>query len=164
MVVYKQILLLGGNQGDVISAIEDAIERLLHRLGPVIKRSFYYESEPWGFEASQNFINQVVEFHSSLNPIDLLDFTQDIEKALGRKEKAGIHYESRPIDIDILFVDDEQINLPRLTVPHPKLHERRFTLLPLYDEWSGLIHPVLTKSISQLLTICPDKGVVKRVD
>jgi len=164
MALCKQILLLGGNQNDVVSSIRDAVKQLSLRLGEPIKQSFYYESEPWGFEASQNFINQVVEFRSSLSPIELLDLTQATEKALGRKEKTGTHYESRPIDIDILFIDDQQVETTRLVVPHPKLHERRFTLLPLLDEWNNMIHPKIKKTMEQLLITCSDTGVVNRVD
>jgi len=162
--MHAQILLFGGNQGNVILAIKSAIEMLRSRLGNVVKQSFYYESEPWGFEASQNFINQVVEFHSPLSPKELLDLTQHVEQELGRKEKTGTHYESRPIDIDILFIDEVEINTPRLVIPHPRLHERRFTLLPLNDKWPNKIHPKLNKSMNELLLICPDGGEVKRID
>ena len=161
--MYTQILLLGGNQNDVIDSMQKAIEGLSYRLGSPIKASAYYESEPWGFAAEQNFINQVVEFSSPLSPIDLLDLTQKTEMELGRKAKTGTHYESRPIDIDILFIDSMEINSSRLTVPHPRLHKRRFTLLPLMDHWSGLLHPTMNKSIKQLLNACTDSGTVKKV-
>ncbi len=157
------ILLLGGNQNDVIASCKKAIELLTKYLGEPIQQSAYYESEPWGFEASQNFINQVVEFSSPLEGIEALNITQSIEKELGRQTKTGTHYESRPIDIDILFVDDQQIDHPRLTVPHPKLHERMFTLLPLMEHWTNLQHPLLNKTIEQLTLECKDEGIVKRL-
>ncbi|MCU4156565.1 2-amino-4-hydroxy-6-hydroxymethyldihydropteridine diphosphokinase [Carboxylicivirga sp. A043] len=160
----KQILLLGGNQDDVISSLKKSIVLLSERLKEPILVSDYYESEAWGFEAEQNFINQVVEFNSDLDPIELLDFTQKIEKKLGRKTKTGTHYESRPIDIDILFFNDEQITLPRLIIPHPKLHERRFTLLPLLDHWATLMHPVFKKTITQLTENCTDAGMVRKIE
>ncbi|MBK3518681.1 2-amino-4-hydroxy-6-hydroxymethyldihydropteridine diphosphokinase [Carboxylicivirga marina] len=157
----RQILLLGGNQGNVISSLKTSIELLSQQLGAPIIESSYYESEAWGFEASQNFINMVVEFRSNLEPIELLDFTQKIEKELGRKEKTGTQYESRPIDIDILFINDEQINLPRLIVPHQHLHKRRFTLLPLMEHWADFIHPVYNQSIRTLNSHCNDNGMVR---
>jgi 2-amino-4-hydroxy-6-hydroxymethyldihydropteridine diphosphokinase len=157
-----QILLLGGNQGDVICSLKKSIDLLSERLGQPILVSDYYESEAWGFEAEQNFINQVVEFKSDLKPIELLNFTQKIEQELGRKTKTGTHYESRPIDIDILFFNEERIELPRLIVPHPKLHERRFTLLPLLDHWANYIHPTFQKNISQLTESCTDDGMVQK--
>ena len=161
--MYRHILLLGGNQGDVMQNLKQSVILLSKQLGEPALQSAYYESEPWGFEAPQNFINQVVEFRSNLEPIDLLDFTQKTEKELGRKEKTGTQYESRPIDIDILFIDSKQINLPRLIVPHPKLHERRFTISPLMDLWPEFNHPVFNKSIKQLSIECPDKSEVKRL-
>ncbi len=163
MTFYRQILLFGGNQNNVVDSINNAKQLLSKQIGNPIAQSAFYESAPWGFEASQNFINQVVEFHSSIEPIDLLNFTQSIEKELGRKEKAGTNYESRPIDIDILFIDDFQINSERLTVPHPKLHERRFTLLPLMDHWSSMNHPTLHKTIEQLEAVCTDEGMVTKM-
>ncbi|MCG8580175.1 MAG: 2-amino-4-hydroxy-6-hydroxymethyldihydropteridine diphosphokinase [Bacteroidales bacterium] len=158
-----QILLLGGNQGDVIDSLKRSVELLSERLGEPVLVSNYYESEAWGFEAEQNFINQVVEFNSNLEPTDLLNYTQEIEKELGRKAKTGTHYESRPIDIDILFFNDQQIDLPRLTIPHPKLHERRFTLLPLLDNWANYVHPVFQKNMLQLEASCKDDGMVQKV-
>ncbi|MBI9062312.1 MAG: 2-amino-4-hydroxy-6-hydroxymethyldihydropteridine diphosphokinase [Marinilabiliaceae bacterium] len=159
-----QLLLLGGNQGDVIKNLQQAIEVLSLHLGKAIQTSAYYESAPWGFAASQNFINQVVEFESSFTPDQLLGITQQIEIQLGRKQKTGTHYESRPIDIDILFIDDCIINTPHLIIPHPRLHQRRFTLLPLLDHWQDLWHPKLGKTIRELLSICEDDGIVNRLD
>lgn len=159
----SQILLLGGNQNDVITACEKAIQLLSSHLGVPVRYSAYYESEPWGFEAPQNFINQVVEFSSSIEPLELLNLTQAIEKELGRQIKTGTHYESRPIDIDVLFINDQLIHLPHLTVPHPKLHERMFTLLPLSEHWADLLHPLLKKTIQQLTLECKDEGIVKRL-
>jgi len=160
----KQLLLLGGNQGNVINNLQQAIEALSIHLGKAIQTSAYYESEPWGFEASQNFVNQVVEFESALTPNQLIRITQQIEIQLGRKQKTGTHYESRPIDIDILFIDDCIIDTPHLVIPHPRLHQRRFTLLPLLDHWQDLLHPKLEKSIQELLSVCEDEGTVKRID
>jgi len=160
----KQLLLLGGNQGNVINNLQQAIEALSIHLGKAIQTSAYYESEPWGFEASQNFVNQVVEFESALTPNQLIRITQQIEIQLGRKQKTGTHYESRPIDIDILFIDDCIIDTSHLVIPHPRLHQRRFTLLPLVEQWQNLLHPKLEKTIQELLSVCEDEGTVKRID
>ncbi len=158
------ILLLGGNQGIVKNYLSKAIKLLSERLSGPIKASNLYESEPWGFEAQQNFINQVVQFKTEMNPHELLVYTQSIEKQLGRKEKAGIQYESRPIDIDILFCDELILQSQRLTIPHPLLHERRFTLLPLMDHWSQFTHPVFKRTIEQLLKDCIDLNPVLKLD
>ena len=160
----KHILLLGGNQGNVIENLQQAVQALSVHLGELIKLSDYYESEPWGFESSQNFVNQVVEFENSYTPDQLLQTTQQIEIQLGRKQKTGTHYESRPIDIDILFSDDCIIETPHLIIPHPRLHQRRFTLLPMTDHWKDLFHPKLEKTIQELLSVCEDEGIVERID
>lgn len=159
----RQLLLLGGNQGNVTERIQEAITCLSTLLGEPVQSSAYYESEPWGFEAEQNFINQVVEFESAHLPEELLKITQQIEKDLGRKQKTGTHYESRPIDIDILFMDNLVVDLPHLTIPHPRLHDRRFTLLPLMDHWAELVHPTLNYSVEELLSQCKDEGSVKKL-
>jgi len=160
----KLILLLGGNENDVRANLQLARELLMSELGQLVQCSSYYESEPWGFEASQNFINQVVEFETLVSVDKLLGITQGVEKQLGRKAKVGTAYESRPIDIDILFVDDVILETGHLTIPHRLLHERRFTLLPLAEHWSELIHPKLRRSISELLSECKDDVQVTKVD
>lgn len=160
----KVILLLGGNIGNTQKFLSQAIRLLSIKLGTPTKQSYLYESEPWGFDASQNFINQVVEFQTEIEPLTLLDFTQKTELELGRQKKAGTHYESRPIDIDILFIDDLCYASDRLTIPHMLIQERMFTLRPLSDYWGDFIHPKLNKSIHQLITDCPDQSVVRRVD
>ncbi len=159
----RQLLLLGGNQGDVIKNLHQAVRALSVPLGEPIQSSAYYESEPWGFEAAQNFVNQVVEFNSTHSPDALLQITQGIELQLGRKQKTGTHYESRPIDIDILYIDDLILESPHLIIPHPRLHQRRFTLLPLMDHWKDLFHPKLKATTQALLSICEDDGHVKRI-
>ena len=160
----KVILLLGGNIGNTKKFLYHAIRLLSIELGAPTKQSHLYESEPWGFDASQNFINQVVEFQTEIEPLTLLDFTQKTEIELGRQKKVGTHYESRPIDIDILFIDDLCYESARLTIPHMLIQERMFTLLPLSDYWGDFIHPKLNKSIQQLLNDCHDQSVVRRID
>lgn len=160
----KVLLLLGGNQGNVKKNLNLAIQLLSQSLGNIINSSGLYQSEPWGFESQQLFINQVLEFQTPITPFELLSMTQSIEKLLGREKKAGTHYEDRPIDIDILFCDDLIIHSTHLTLPHPLLHERRFTLEPLSECWAEFIHPVFKKSIRQLLNECEDGNQVKKLN
>lgn len=160
----KIILLLGGNIGNVKENLSKAINLLTEKLNHPNYISGWYESEPWGFVAQQNFINQVVEFSAVITPIELLNFTQSIENQLGRLPKSGQHYESRTIDIDILFIDNCIIESERLTVPHPLLHRRRFTMMPLMEYWSGLTHPGFNQTISELFKSCEDLSPVKKVD
>ena len=158
----RLILLLGGNQGDVSDTF-DKVHRLLNEhIGDIVQFSALYESEPWGFESENNFINQVVELQCSLGSEKILSVTQKIEQGFGRKAKSTESYSSRPLDIDILFYDDLIVSVPELTIPHPRLHERMFTLLPLSEKWEQLIHPVLNKSVKQMKEECDDTGWVKK--
>ena len=120
-------LLLGGNQGDVKRTLQTAQQLVNSRVGAVLRCSHRYESEPWGFPAAERFSNQALEVSTDLTPHEVLDACQRIERELGRnraaeaveKARTGVNYTSRPIDIDILFYDDEVIDSERLTVPHP---------------------------------------------
>ena len=157
---YRYLLLLGGNLGDVRGAFATAID-MLENLGHVACVSALYGSHAWGFEADEPFTNQVVELVSNLAPLDMLDNTQHIERSLGRTEKSsGGVYHSRPIDIDLLYCNSMVVSSPRLTLPHPRLHLRRFTLVPLAEKWPLWQHPLLSLSSQQLLSQCPDKGEV----
>lgn len=159
---YRYLLLLGGNLGDVERAFETAISKL--RLeGDVTAWTSIYYSEAWGFEAEETFRNQVVEMTSELKPMDMLIQTQRIERELGRMEKSKDgKYQSRKIDIDLLFCNDIVMTTDRLTLPHPLLHKRRFTLMPLSERWRDMIHPVNGKTVEELLEECDDEGRVWR--
>lgn len=150
-------LLLGGNTGLVIEHFTQAIEEIKQRVGTVTAQSPIYESEAWGFYSDQKFLNQVIVVHSLLDENLVLNHILEIEKNLGRiRTKGSETYQSRPIDIDILFFNNLICNYPELTLPHPRLHLRRFTLSPLNDIAPQLVHPVLNKTIHELLDSCPD--------
>lgn len=151
-------LLLGGNQGDVGRAFSQTLELIRASVGSIKTLSPVYRSEPWGFEASESFLNQVVIVNTALDPEDLLKEILDIEKKMGReRDDQSDRYSSRPIDIDILFYNDSIINSHDLVVPHPRLHQRNFTLIPLNDISPGFYHPVFKKTISDLVKTCDDK-------
>jgi 2-amino-4-hydroxy-6-hydroxymethyldihydropteridine diphosphokinase len=155
-------LLLGSNQGHRQELLHQACRWLQETVGSITRASSLYESEPWGFAAPNWFLNQVLEIHTQWPPEQLLSITQHIEKRLGRREKpAHERYASRPIDIDILFYNHQVMHTPALTLPHPRLHERRFTLLPLCELAPNLLHPVLHKTAADLLLQCPDTGIVR---
>jgi len=159
------ILLLGGNEEGTRGAI-DQVPRLLNEfVGEVTSLSALYTSPPWGFEHPHWFLNQVVCLKTDMVPDQLLEATQRMEKELGRQEKTvSDKYEARLIDIDILFIDERIIERPELVIPHPRLHLRRFTLLPLNELAPALWHPVLQKTVHELLRECPDEAEVRRVD
>lgn len=143
---------LGTNQGNKEENIRGAIEELSHLLGTPTAVATIIETEPWGFQSDNSFLNTVVAFKSTLAPEEILKATQEIERRLGRTKKSiDGHYSDRPIDIDILLYGSRVIESPKLTIPHPLLHKRLFVLQPLAQIAPGLIHPILGKSIARLL-------------
>ena len=150
-------LLLGGNLGDREEVIRKTITLLNRKAGTVNQVSSIYETEPWGMTNVQNFLNIAIKLSTKLPAIELLDTLLEIEELSGRKRNPLItEYESRPIDIDILFYGTSIIQSTRLTVPHPRLQSRKFVLVPLCEIAPEFIHPVFQKSIFTLLNECQD--------
>ena len=156
-------IILGGNIEDRLDYIKNGIELISLRVGEIHNKSSIYESEPWGFDASINFLNQVVEIRTDLSAQDLLKQLLAIEIELGRERKES-GYASRTIDLDILFYNNEIIYIEKLIIPHPRLHKRIFTLKPLCEIAPNLIHPVLKKTIKTLLDGCEDDSIVNKLD
>lgn len=148
----KRVYLgLGTNTGNKNENLARAIELLSLALGSPVALSSIIESEPWGFESENRFLNCVAAFDTTLNPTLLLDTTEEIERTLGRTRKSlNGQYSDRIIDIDILFYGNEIIESERLTIPHPLLHKRDFVLLPLQEIAPLLVHPRLHKKIEEL--------------
>ena len=161
--MIKLYLLLGGNLGDKSQVFKETTKLINEKVGKITRQSHIYETEPWGFESSDLFWNQVLELAVLISPQEVLNSTQQIEHQLGRT-RAAQHYDSRIIDIDILFYGDQIISLENLTIPHPRIQDRKFALVPLNEIAPDLIHPVLQKSISQLLLECPDQLRVEIVE
>ena len=143
---------LGTNEGNKEENIRGAIEELSHLLGTPTAVATIIETEPWGFQSDNSFLNTVVAFKSTLAPEEILKATQEIERRLGRTKKSfdGC-YSDRPIDIDILLYGNRVIESEHLTIPHPLLHKRLFVLQPLAQIAPQVIHPTLGKSITRLL-------------
>lgn len=154
------LILLGGNIGNVKNTFGEAIAQLEQKLSPKVQQSSIYTSEAWGFESKERFFNQVIEFSSELPPHEILEVAQGVEKNLGRQRNNAPTYQSRPIDIDILFIDNLTLCTQELTIPHPLLHLRRFTMAPLMEHWAQKEHPVLHKNVETLYKQCPDRSVV----
>lgn len=145
-------LSLGSNLGDRLRLIQEAVAALTVEAGPVTALSSLYETEPWGFSSPHRFLNVALALETTLSPETLLAVTQRIERDLGRTNKSvDGRYADRTIDIDLLFVGDAVLDTPALTLPHPRLHLRRFVLEPLCEIAPDLCHPLLRKSVSQLL-------------
>lgn len=147
-------ILLGANLGDRTAQLNDALIAIASSIGKITKVSTIVETAAWGVEEQPSFLNQVIEVKSFLNPIETLEICQSIENQLGRvrNEKWG----ARVIDIDILYYENEIVNLPHLQIPHPYIQDRKFTLIPLVEIAPDYIHPVLKKSNDELLAICTD--------
>ena len=156
----KTYLILGGNVGDSMEYLRCGIELLGSMAGKIISVSSVYESEPWGFEHPQWFLNQAVELETSLTPLMLLEKIKTIEKQLGR-QRTNNGYQARTVDIDILLYDNIIINTPELVIPHPRMCERMFVLLPLAEIAPNLEHPTLHLTITCLKDSCKDKKRVK---
>ncbi len=153
-------LSLGSNLGDRLQFLEEAIKKTggsekvsVEKVSPI------YETQPVRYEDQGWFLNLVVKIQTSLEPVPLLQFLLSIEDQMGRKREGK--WGPRNIDVDILLYDNQILDTDRLTIPHPRMHERRFVLIPLAQIAPGLLHPLLKKNVEELLQSCEDKSVVR---
>jgi 2-amino-4-hydroxy-6-hydroxymethyldihydropteridine diphosphokinase len=150
---------LGSNIGDRKKIIETAVSEISGlKDTKVLKRSSLYKTEPWGIKNQEFFLNSVIEIETSLNPSELLDKLKKIESALGRKTRQK--WTEREIDIDILFFDNLKITDKDVNIPHPEIQNRNFVLVPFCEINPGFIHPVLKKSVKDLLNDSKDNSAV----
>jgi 2-amino-4-hydroxy-6-hydroxymethyldihydropteridine diphosphokinase len=159
----KVFLGLGTNLGDREANLKETIAGIERNIGPVLRASSVYETEPWGFIAESNFLNMVVKVETGLTPSGLLGANLMLEAILGRM-RGEKQYSSRVIDVDILLYEDLVINEVSLKIPHPRMHERKFVLVPLCEIAPGLVHPVLKKTFAFLLETCQDTSNVRHLD
>lgn len=131
---YTVYLGLGSNLGNRKAILNDTIALINERVGEVVRQSSFLETEPWGFESPNQFLNACLCVNTELAPRQLLEATQVIEKEMGRAHKTmNRKYQDRIIDIDILMIDDLKIDEPDLKVPHPLMEERDFVMIPLKE-------------------------------
>jgi len=154
-------LLLGSNLGNRRLFLQQAVEQIEKEVAPVRVASAVYETQAWGKTDMPDYLNQVLELQTSMPARAILDKVLSIETRMGREreEKWG----SRIIDIDILFYGDEVIDEPGLIIPHPQLHNRRFTLVPLAELAPNFVHPVMKRSIVELEKDLKDSLIVKKL-
>lgn len=161
MALESVFVLLGSNLGDRELLVNQASKMIGERCGKIVAKSRLYESEPWGFKSEHWFLNQVVKVETAFSPDALMEVLLEIEKELGRDRSVPHEgYVSRPMDLDILYFGNEIIDTQMVNAPHPRLHERKFTLLPLCDIAPDYVHPVMKKTNLQLLDECQDAGKV----
>ncbi len=155
-------LLFGSNQGDRLANLQYASRQVNERIGKLVLKSSIYSTSAWGNTEQADFLNQVVKVSTTYTPQEILGTIQSIETELGRRrtEKWG----ARIIDIDILYFEELVLNSPSLTLPHPQIAFRRFTLVPLVEIAPHLTHPVSRKTQTQLLEECTDLLAVNKID
>jgi len=154
-------LLLGTNIGKRKENIFLAEQEIGKSMGRIITKSSVYESPSWGYDSENSFLNRTISIKTSKEPVELLAIIKVIESSMGRIKKSK-QYEDRLIDIDILFYGNERITAKELIIPHPSLHLRRFTLVPLSEIAGEFVHPVMHKTIIQLLADCGDNSKLEK--
>jgi len=147
----EMIVLLGGNTGDPVITLTSAMGLIAERIGPVLAQSRDHWTEPWGFDDDRLFLNKAIIIDTALEPGRVMEELLTIERELGRERSPDVRYAARPIDLDILFIGSEVIDQPGLIVPHPRVHQRVFALEPAADVAPGMIHPLLGRSVLDLL-------------
>lgn len=149
--LHTVYLALGSNLGNKEDNLLTATQLISEEIGTFSAISSMYETKPWGFDSANSFLNSVVCVKTRLNPFELLQKTQELEKKIGRTEKTSHSYKDRIIDIDIILYDDWILKTEELTIPHPLFHQRDFVLKPMAEMASNVKHPTLGKEIRLLL-------------
>jgi 2-amino-4-hydroxy-6-hydroxymethyldihydropteridine diphosphokinase len=157
----KVFILLGTNLGQREINLSRAVMKISEFCMHDPEISSIYETVPWGFESDQLFLNQVIKIETTLNALEILERLLKIENQLGRK-RDGKGYQSRTIDLDILYFNSDIIQYETLTIPHPRMHTRSFTMVPMAEIAAEFIHPVLQCSQQEILDKLVDKNQVKR--
>ena len=161
--MHKVFLGIGGNIGDKKKnyfRVHDLIDK---KLGSIQISSSVYETPPWGFQSEDSFWNQVIQIETVLEAEELLWRIQELEEDFGR-ERGKERYSSREMDIDILYFNDEFFETKSLIIPHPKLQERKFVLVPLAEIAPEFVHPLLRMSSVTMLENCRDHSIIKKIE
>ena len=163
----KAMIGLGSNLGDRYDNLQKAIQWLENVVGPPLAASAVWESEPWGYASAHPYLNMVVILQTDLEPGALLRVLLGIERRLGRNRQDEEGTADRPIDLDLLGMEDLVVTEDgpdALVLPHPRMHLRRFVLEPLNEVWPRWVHPILGQRVEELLINCTDTSVPVRVE
>jgi 2-amino-4-hydroxy-6-hydroxymethyldihydropteridine diphosphokinase len=158
---FKVYLLTGSNFGNSKALLNQAKLSVIQHIGAVTAASSLYQTAPWGNTNQQHFLNQVLEVSTNLASKEVLTTILNIEQQMGRTREEK--WAPRTIDIDILFFNNNIIDEHDLKIPHPLLHQRRFTLVPLAEIAPNYIHPLLHQTVTNLLQHCSDNSVVEKL-
>mgnify|MGYP006189406737 CR=1 FL=1 len=158
----RVFISLGSNLGNKRANLEEAAVLLEKKAGEIKASSSFYETESWGNEQLPNFYNQVICLQTSKSAAELMQILLGIEDLMGRERADGSSYTSRSMDLDIIYFNKDVISEKTLKIPHPRMHQRNFVLLPLAEIAPTFIHPVFGKSSSELLAQSPDRLSCKR--
>ena len=151
--------------GDKDSLFAQACLHINNRCGRIVAVSSSYESEPWGFKAEEWFLNRLVVVETELDPEEMMRQLLDIEAELGRvRHPESEGYTSRTVDLDILYYGSRIVLTDSLTIPHPRLHQRRFALLPMCEVAPQLVHPAFNFTQTELLRRCHDFSEVRKIE
>jgi len=160
--MHRLVISTGSNLGDRMENLKSAAALIEDRIGGIKKSSSVYESRAWGYRSEQLYYNQCHELGTELGPGECMDRILEIERELGR-ERTGRDYSDRIIDVDILFYDDWVVDLESLTIPHERMLDRKFVLVPLAEILPELEHPVIGKPVSELVEMCSDPLELTRI-
>jgi 2-amino-4-hydroxy-6-hydroxymethyldihydropteridine diphosphokinase len=161
--MHKVFLGIGGNIGNKADNFNNVYTFIKKELGEIVKSSSVYETPPWGFTADENFWNQVLIIETELSPNELLQKITEIEANFIREREVG-KYNSREMDIDILYFDDLFIETENLIIPHPRIQQRKFVLVPLNEIAPDFKHPLLRLTSFQMLENCKDSSVILKME
>jgi 2-amino-4-hydroxy-6-hydroxymethyldihydropteridine diphosphokinase len=150
---------LGSNIGERKLNLEQALQELKDKSIKVLQKSAVYVTQAWGDQAQEDYLNMAIQVETDLSPLDLLHILKTVERKIGRTDDQG-HMQPRVLDIDILFYGDSKLNTEELQIPHPRLKERIFALLPLLEIAEDFIDPISQKPVWQLYDECPDTSEI----
>lgn len=164
---HKVYIALGSNKGDRLKHLQDAIDLIFRRIGKINSISRVYNTPALGFEddaSTEDFYNSCVFIDTHFSAEEVMQQLLTIENELGRTRELSQGYESRTIDLDVIFYDDDVIDSKLITTPHPQMHKRKFVLQPLHDIAPKVIHPKLEKTVAQLLEACQDVSEIEPIN